>query len=75
MYMQNFFCFDKQCNTNNFLHMVIFMTWYCSVRKAWIEVLMHPDLPKNVEDRVRERLKTAIDGALICSPESTGLKV
>ena len=51
------------------------MTCYCSVRKAWIEVLMHPDLPKNVEDKVRERLKTAIDGALICSPESTGLKV
>lgn len=46
-----------------------------SVRKAWIEVLMHPDLPKNVEEKVRERLKTAIDGALICSPESTGLKV
>lgn len=45
------------------------------MRKVWIEVLMHPDLPKNVEDKVRERLKAAIDGALICSPESTGLKV
>jgi len=46
-----------------------------SLRKAWIEVLMHPDLPKNVEDKVRERLKNANDGALICSPDGTGLKV
>ena len=45
-----------------------------SLRKAWIEVLLHPDLPKNVEDKVRERLKNAINGALICSPESSGLK-
>ena len=36
-------------------------------------MLMHPDLPKNVEDNVRERLKNAVNGALICSPESTGL--
>ena len=37
-------------------------------------MLMHADLPKNVEEKVRERLKNAVDGALICSPESTGLK-
>lgn len=47
----------------------------CSLRKAWIEVLMHADLPSNLEVKVRGRLKNAIDGALICSPESTGLKM
>ena len=52
----------------------VFFCLYDSLRKAWIEVLMHPDLPKNVEEKVRERLKNAVDGALICSPESTGLK-
>ncbi|XP_068714662.1 uncharacterized protein [Montipora foliosa] len=46
-----------------------------SLRKAWIEVFMHPNLPKNLEDKVRERLRSAINGALICSPESTGLKM
>jgi len=45
------------------------------LRKAWIEVLMHPELPKNVEEKVRERLKNAINGAMICSPESSGLNV
>ena len=46
-----------------------------SLRKAWIEVLMHPELPKNVEEKVRERLKNAINGAMICSPENSGLNV
>jgi len=38
-------------------------------------VLMHPELPKNVEEKVKERLKNAINGAMICSPESSGLNV
>ncbi|KAJ7335953.1 hypothetical protein OS493_013316 [Desmophyllum pertusum] len=46
-----------------------------SLRKAWIEVLLHPDLPKTVEDKVRERLKNAINGASSCFPESSRLKV
>ncbi|CAH3112617.1 unnamed protein product [Pocillopora meandrina] len=45
------------------------------LRKAWIQVFMHPDLPKNIEEKVRERLKNAVDGAQICSPESIGLNV
>ena len=61
----NFFIIKKCCCL--FVHN--------SLRKAWIEVLMHPDLPKNLEDKVRERLKNANDGALICSPDGTGLKV
>lgn len=38
-------------------------------------MLMHPELPKNVEEKVRERLKNAISGAMICSPENSGLNV
>ncbi|XP_022792421.1 uncharacterized protein LOC111331554 [Stylophora pistillata] len=45
------------------------------LRKAWIEVFMHPDLPKNMEEKLRDRLKNAVDGAQICSPESSGFKV
>lgn len=38
-------------------------------------MFMHPDLPKNIEEKVRDRLKNAVDGAQICSPESIGLNV
>ena len=48
---------------------------FLRLRKAWIQVFMHPDLPKNIEEKVRERLKNAVDGAQICSPESIGLNV
>ena len=48
---------------------------FLRLRKAWIQVFMHPDLPKNIEEKVRERLKNAVDGAQICPPESIGLNV
>ena len=53
----------------------LFLIFTNSLRKAWIEVLMHPELPKNVEEKVRERLKNAINGTMICSPENSGLNV
>ena len=62
-------------NAYVYLQLLCNFLYSLSLRKAWIEVFMHPDLPKNVEDKVRERLKNVIDGALICSPESSGLRV
>lgn len=57
------------------LELLILCFLFCSLQKAWVELFMHPALPKNVEDKVKERLNNAVNGAIICSPNSTGLKM